>query len=257
MQSNHTIEKREAQLISKILYKLYSIDDDIAMRKTVISLIPNLVRCSKASFYLGSPKEDCFMDRPVGYCMDDECLQQYLDYDKHDYMNGIFINSETEVYRETDYFVDEVRANTTYFKDLLEPNDMYYSVQISLYFSEIFLGVITLFRGKSDVDFSDHEIFLLTLIKDHLALRLYQNYKKTSGESSKSSAQKYIDAYSLTLREAEVLNLIFKGLTNEEMADTLNISHFTIQKHISNIYKKLNINSKSQLFKLDSASAKE
>lgn len=249
---DNIINKREAQLISKILYKLYSIEDNSEMRQTVLSLIPNLIHCSKASFYLGCPRDDCFMEHPVGYCMSDDLLAKYLEYDTHDYMNGIFVSSETEVYRETDYFLDEVRINTPYFRDLLEPNDMYYSVQICLYFSEIFLGVVTLFRGKNDVDFSDHELFLLTLIKDHLALRLYQDHKKSDSGSSRSGTQKYIDTYGLTAREAEVLTLIFRGLTNEEMADALSISHFTIQKHISNIYKKMNISSKSQLFRLDS-----
>lgn len=247
----NTIQKREAQLISKILYKLYSIEEDKAMRKAVLELIPNLIRCSKASFYLGSEDKDTFMDRPVGYCMDDDLLQQYMAYDKFDYMNGIFITSETEVYRETDYFVDEVRVNTPYFRDLLEPNDMYYSVQISLYYSEIFLGVVTLFRGRQDSDFTDHELLLLTLIKDHLALRLYQNYQKNSDQQPKSYWQKYMDQYGLTAREAEVIHLIFEGLTNEEMADKLNISHFTVQKHISNIYRKLNVSSKSQLFRMN------
>ena len=43
---------------------------------------------------------------------------------------------------------------------------------------------------------------------------------------------------------------MFEGLSNDEMAESMCISHFTIQKHISNIYKKLEINSKNQLFKL-------
>lgn len=247
-----TIQKREAQLISKILYKVFSIPDELQMRRTVLELIPNLVWCNKASFYLGSSKKDCFMDRPVGYHMDEKLLNQYLDYDQCDYMNGIFINSETEVYRETDYFTEEVRTGTSYFRDLLEPNDMYYSVQISLYYSDILLGVISLFRGKDEEDFSDHELFLLTLIKDHLALRLYQDYTKGENETVPDFMRKYIQDYGLTARETDVVRLIFDGMTNDQMADELNISHYTIQKHISNIYKKLNINSKSQLFRLES-----
>ena len=232
------LQKREAQLLSKILYKIHSIEDNVTMRQTVLELIPNMIHCSRASFYLGSDDEDRFMDRPVGYNMDSRLLEDYYRYDKYDHMNGIFINSETEVYRETDYFIDE-------------PNDMYYSAQVSLYYSEILLGVVTLFRGKEDSDFSDHDLFLLTLIKDHLALRLYRDYMKNETKSSPSFLQKYVHTYNLTARETEVVRLIFEGLTNDEMADELSISHFTIQKHISNIYRKLGINSKSQLFRLE------
>lgn len=247
------IQKREAQLISKILYKVFSISDELQMRRAVLELIPNLVWCNKASFYLGASQKEYFIDRPVGYHMDEKLLNQYLDYDHRcDYMNGIFINSETEVYRETDYFTEEVRTGTSYFRELLEPNDMYYSVQISLYYSDIFLGVISLFRGKGEEDFSDHELFLLTLIKDHLALRLHQDYIKVGNGAVSNSMQKYIQIYGLTVREADVVRLIFEGMTNDQMAEALSISHYTIQKHISNIYKKLNINSKSQLFRLES-----
>lgn len=248
-----TIERREAQLISKILYKLYSIEEDMEMRKAVLELLPNLVRCRKASFYLGSKEPEHFMDRPVGYCMEESLLYGYLDYDQYDYMNGIFVNSETEVYRETDYFMDEVRKETPYYKDLLEPNNMHYSIQVSLYYSEIFLGVVTLFRGKEDKDFADHDVFLLTLIKDHLALRLYQDYNKINQGKPQSNLQKYIDTYGLTLREVEVIKLIFEGMNNEEMADALHISHFTVQKHVSNIYKKLKVNNKSQLLILNAS----
>lgn len=248
------IESREAVLISNILYKIYSVEDEVEMRKTCLDLIPNLVMCSKATFYLGAEDDKYFMDRPVGYQMSEELLNLYLDYDKFDYMNTVFINSETEVYRETDYFVDDVRMNSPYFKELLVPNDMYYSVQTSLYHSKIFLGVVTLFRGKNDPDFSDHDLFLLRLIKDHLALRLYQDYNKNNDSNPVPGMQKFMIHYDLTTREADVLQLMFKGLSNDEMADQLHISHFTIQKHISNIYKKLKINSKGQLFKLYSES---
>ena len=201
------IELREVILINKIIYNIYSIEDNAEMRKTFLELIPNLVVCSKASFYLGALDKNHFIDRPVGYQMSKELLDSYLDYDKYDYMNTLFTNAVTEVYRETDYFVDDVRTNSSYFNQLLIPNDMYYSVQISLYYSKIFLGVVTLFRGKNDSDFSDHDIFLLGLIKDHLALRLYQGYDDKDKEEARRNASlhKYMKNYNLTLREAEVL----------------------------------------------------
>lgn len=236
-------------LISKILYNIYSIDDNREMRKTFLDLIPNLVQCNKASFYLGAADENHFMDRPVGYCMSEQLLESYLAYDKFDYMNAVFVNSVTEVYRESDYFVDEVRNQSPYFKELIEPNDMYYSVQICLYSSEIFLGVATLFRGRHDADFNDHDLFLLRLIKDHLALRLYQDYSANK-RKTQSSDLRFYAAYNLTAREIEILQLMLERYSNDEMADHLHVSHFTIQKHVSNIYKKLNVNGKSQLFKL-------
>ncbi|MCP3032054.1 response regulator transcription factor [Halobacillus sp. A1] len=50
----------------------------------------------------------------------------------------------------------------------------------------------------------------------------------------------------LTQREQEVLRELSKGLTNKEIARILFISDKTVKIHISNIYKKLKVKSRSQ-----------
>ncbi len=49
----------------------------------------------------------------------------------------------------------------------------------------------------------------------------------------------------LTLREVEVLRLIATGKTNRAIADTLAISEKTVARHVSNIFTKLNLSSRS------------
>ncbi|WHT73468.1 LuxR C-terminal-related transcriptional regulator [Myroides odoratimimus] len=56
--------------------------------------------------------------------------------------------------------------------------------------------------------------------------------------------------YKLTEREVDVLYLIWDGLTNKEIAHELSITISTTKYHISNIYLKLNVNSRSQVFAL-------
>lgn len=51
----------------------------------------------------------------------------------------------------------------------------------------------------------------------------------------------------LTKREKEVLQLVAEGLTNKEIADQLYISEVTVKIHVSNIFKKLKVKSRSQL----------
>ncbi len=51
----------------------------------------------------------------------------------------------------------------------------------------------------------------------------------------------------LTPREIDIVNGIIEGLSYKLVADKLQISIDTVRKHIKNIYKKLHINSKSQL----------
>ncbi len=50
----------------------------------------------------------------------------------------------------------------------------------------------------------------------------------------------------LTAREVEVLKLIEAGRSNQEIADQLVISIPTVKRHISNIYAKLGVTSRTQ-----------
>jgi DNA-binding CsgD family transcriptional regulator len=53
-------------------------------------------------------------------------------------------------------------------------------------------------------------------------------------------------AHRLTLREHDVIRLIAQGLSNREISDRLNLSDKTVKNHISRIFSKLNIATRSQ-----------
>lgn len=50
----------------------------------------------------------------------------------------------------------------------------------------------------------------------------------------------------LTEREVEVLQLAGRGITNKEIADRLSISHRTVQAHLSHIFSKLEVGSRTE-----------
>lgn len=50
--------------------------------------------------------------------------------------------------------------------------------------------------------------------------------------------------YKLSERETEILKELVNGLTYQQVANTLFISHGTVRKHVENIYEKLHIHSK-------------
>jgi DNA-binding NarL/FixJ family response regulator len=51
----------------------------------------------------------------------------------------------------------------------------------------------------------------------------------------------------LTFREKEIVTLVEKGQSYKQMSDQLFVTTYTINYHLKNIYKKLNIHSKSEL----------
>lgn len=52
--------------------------------------------------------------------------------------------------------------------------------------------------------------------------------------------------HSLTEREVTVLRLVARGLTNQEIADELIISEWTVRTHVSNILEKLHVANRTQ-----------
>ncbi|QFT87257.1 Response regulator protein VraR [Bacillus sp. THAF10] len=55
------------------------------------------------------------------------------------------------------------------------------------------------------------------------------------------------DENSLTEREKEVLSCLVEGLTNKEIGERLFVSDKTVKIHVSKIFKKLNVKSRSQV----------
>ena len=51
---------------------------------------------------------------------------------------------------------------------------------------------------------------------------------------------------SLTRRETEVLNMVVKGFTYQEIADSLGLSFHTVTSHIQHIYRKLAVRSRGE-----------
>lgn len=57
----------------------------------------------------------------------------------------------------------------------------------------------------------------------------------------------YEDALALTDREVEVLRLVAKGLAYKEIAAQLVVSHRTIQNHVQNVLRKLQLHNRVEL----------
>jgi DNA-binding NarL/FixJ family response regulator len=54
----------------------------------------------------------------------------------------------------------------------------------------------------------------------------------------------------ITDREKEILQHLFEGLDAKQIAGLLDISVTTVRKHISNMYEKLHIQSRTQMIQI-------
>lgn len=250
-------EKNDVILLNEIVYKIYSIEKSDEMRTVFLNLLKQLIPYNIATFYMASNQPGHLLCRPIGVNILEEYLYLYLDeFESIDYTRWIFLSGKSMAYKETDLFSDAVRENAPYYKTFYQPGDVHFSAQLSIAYHDIFLGIVSLYRKKEEGDFSDRDIFILDLLKDHLSFRLHYHASATQIESAVDRKRAYFDSsacvskYHLTAREIEVLSLLYGGLSNDKICQVLCISPHTLKKHTLSIYKKLGINSRWEIFNI-------
>jgi DNA-binding CsgD family transcriptional regulator len=68
--------------------------------------------------------------------------------------------------------------------------------------------------------------------------------------SANKGKNSFFDNFNVSKREQEIILLILEGKSNKEIEEKLFISQNTVKNHIYNIFQKVGVNSRSQLFSL-------
>lgn len=228
------LDTKDWLVLNNIIYKIYTTEDLTEMRQTLFEQLKMVLDFDSADFFLCNPHGKSGLASPVTYNWDGK----YTYYkDSSDYGKGIMYGSKSLVYRDTDIISDEKRVE-------------YYSLRMILAREKQFLGVVTFYRtiGKDNFEYDD--IFLLDMLKDHLAYRLHQSVKNEGGGQVKISIVEAVKKYELTKREETILSLLLEGMDNTAISGELVISVNTLKKHILHIYRKLGIKNRVQMFKM-------
>lgn len=252
------IEKNEMSLISHIIYIIYHTSDADRMRLELLRLLKYAIPFDTANFFL--VQSDCDDKFTLTDLVNvnslknpnvDEVLKKYMETCFEIDSTHWLCNAKKSIaYRTTDFLSEDALENTDYYKEMFVPYDLHFGAQVVLAHNDICLGLLTLFRSKDAANFSDKEIFYLDTLKEHLSMRLYQTRTRhNSPGPDKASA--YREIYNLTGREYEILLLLFQGVSNEDMIEQLCISENTLRRHLYNLYSKLGIRHRWELYFLD------
>lgn len=248
------LSQNEWLSMNEIIFSIYAIPDMTKMRKVFLDALHSLIFYDSAlfDFAITNNKNPLFFD-PVSVNIHEKYIKNYYEYFQHiDYTRWIFFQPNPIIYRDTDLLSNKLRESTEYFKNWMQPTNTYFGAGSTIISDGTLLGSVTLFRSASHDNFSERDLFILEILNSHLSNRLSQAYpqgiKNNIVQIQQSNNLK--EKYGLTNRELEIIQLVSNGLSNQEISRALFISETTVKKHLNNIFKKLNICSRTQLVKL-------
>ena len=82
-----------------------------------------------------------------------------------------------------------------------------------------------------------------------IGINLWRKNKKPTGSTPEINHQK-LKELQLNEREYEILQLLAKGLTNQEIAEEVFVSVNTVKYHLKNVYEKLGVNNRKEALHL-------
>lgn len=241
------LETNDWIILNNIIYKIYTTENFDEMRAELLEQLKMVVDFDSADFYMASLEEGKLLCNPITYNCDVDLSEIYEDLD---YSRGIVNSGKMLIYRETDIISDEARVETDYYKKVYKPNNWHFALQVVIARHKKFLGAITFYRTIGKEDFAYDDIFVLDILKDHLAYRLEQHAKNGDLGVNKLTVTEAVAKYELTRREHTILKLLMSGTENADICTELVITPNTLKKHILNIYRKLGIKNRVQLFKM-------
>ncbi len=169
-----------------------------------------------------------------------------------DYINWYTRSAEKTVFRESDIVPDTVRLNSSFMEKWMMPIGLYHGAGMIVSRNGIKYAGIFLYRGEDEPDFSDRDIEILEVVNERLCRKFYESYPHgLFGDAIEGNGGNILsfDAQ-LTDREREIITCIDAGALRASLASQLHITENTLNKHLANIYRKLNINTFEQLIQM-------
>ena len=256
----YPMSDREFEFFSQLIYRINSLSGYENVAQTLLNQLKYIVPFNKglvSRFQEVKPgKLQCtgsVVINPPGVDFDEDI------YNKGHYnslWHSYTLSPWSNTIRGTDMRDETAFLSSPLYRDVYEPQGIYYSLQTVLIYQDMLVSLLSIFRPKSDGDFSDRDMFILKSLAPHLALKFYNEIYSSSNsnipvENSYSLQDrklqfKVIQKFGLTKRESEILLLLCDGMQNQELLSELFISKSTLDKHLNSIYRKMGVKNRTQ-----------
>lgn len=241
------VETYDWMLLNSIIYKIYTMENLDEMRREFLEQLRLILDFDSADFYLAGATAKEGLSMPVSYNCE---ARKKVPYKELAYCHRIIEGGKSLVYRLTDMIPKEDWAKNKLYQEVYQKNNWQYSLQMVICKDGHFLGMVTFYRTIGKDDFHYDDISIVDMLKEHMAYRLEKSRMEKGEDGGKMTITAAVQEYGLTKREETILRMLLGGFTNDEICEKLVISVNTLKKHILNIYRKLGIRNRVQMFKM-------
>lgn len=237
-----------------LLYTMYESEDFNMIREGILSHLKNLIPFTYASILIADqPVEKG--KKPVFSSM--TCMPASFEAAERDYLElyskspaqWLVLQGGPLVLRESSLLSADERLRSTIYRNCYTGLDVYDTLQASIVYDKKMLGVIMLYRDSKLGEFRDEEVQIMKSLDRHFNKVFYKRcFSNNISVSVASSIERMERTAHLTPKEKEIIGMIFRTESNTDICEKLCITEHTLQKHLQNIYRKMNICSRVELF---------
>ncbi|SHH53212.1 helix-turn-helix domain-containing protein [Clostridium grantii] len=159
------------------------------------------------------------------------------------YSRWIHNEKKTMILRDSDLLNECIRKESRYYKEYIKTYGFEHVLNCEYATNGYNIASLTLYRNHKKDDFKDSDIYYMELLSTCIIYAL----KGMALMEPNSEDNNFLDKYSLTKREKEVLNFVYESKSNREIGNILFISENTVKKHLNNIFQKMNLKSRQKL----------
>jgi DNA-binding CsgD family transcriptional regulator len=145
---------------------------------------------------------------------------------------------------------DKLYRSSRFYNEFMKPQAVHHVMLLGLRDGGCPIGLYGLHRPMAMHAFSKQEEQKLQLMARHLAaaaVRLKPSKVRVEPQiSDQGFSQKSLLQIGFTRRQTEVIIRLNQGLTNTQIADSLNMSVRTAQNHLRAMYQKLGVHNRTR-----------
>ncbi len=206
--------------------------------KKIVDRISDLIPFDTAILYLLGEDEKPFEQVLIG--IEPEWSEVYLDY-----YSRLSNNRFSYLTPSPAFITWKEIEDCEYISDFIRPQRVHSTATLIFFDSNHRRTGALCINRKGKCGFTENEKHILGVIRAHI-VNLHANFF-VSTVQYKKTFNFFNSKGSLTKRESQIVDLLCKGVTPQIISTRLFISVSTVNRHIANIHKKLNVSSRQEM----------